>query len=156
MNLNSRQTEQLKLLADLMETMRNPEGLAQLIKESNEAVAAHKKAVEDGRRITDIDAWYAGQVKHLNERDASLEAKELAYKKKTESDEAKYNEKTTKLNENMASVVLKMKTLDERLAEHEGLSKMEKELRAEKDKLLEWHENLLAKENFYCKLTLNI
>lgn len=146
MNFNSRQEDILKLWADLVSTLRDPEGMHNLIKDANEAVVAHKKVKEEQRQIMDIDQWHKGLCAQIDRMEEKVKAKEASLDKRISEHETAARETLAKLNEQMDAVGKKKMELDHKMAELSHVDSEKVKLSQDKARLGVWENELQTRE----------
>ena len=146
MNFNSKQEELLKLWADLVNVMRDPEGMAKLMQDANDAVAEMKKYKEEQRKIMDIDDWYRNLCVILDDREDSVMVKEKAYEEKVKKHENMVREKLDSLNKQMDAVSKKHDEYEKKLADVAYVEKEMKLLNEEKVRMGLWEDELNVKD----------
>jgi len=146
MNFNSKQEELLKLWADLVGVLSDPEGMTKMIAEANAVVNESKKYKEEVRKIKDIDDWYKGMCAELDKRGADLKAKEALLEKTVADMKVTTALQVESYDEKMADAEKKKAELNAKINEYNGLLKMRKDAERDREYLDKKEAELHAKE----------
>jgi len=68
MRLNTSQVQQLLVLSDIMQIMRNPKALKEMIEDLEKATNESRDIIEKERQIKDLDKWRDNTVADINVR----------------------------------------------------------------------------------------
>jgi len=84
MNLNHHQVQQLMVLSDLMDVLRNPKEVKDMIKELQKSTKEHVDVIEKQRQISDVDSWYRDLKKEHTKDVVALLAERKVFEDKTQ------------------------------------------------------------------------